>query len=176
MDDKDPHIIAGMRKLCGVMGDLVEEHQRLLAALTDKREAFTLADDGTMGECIAREAAIIERIEGLDRARRQAAVGLALRLGIKPKEGDVTVAMLVERLPERAGREQLRGQSTVLRGLVQEVRKETSLIKEVGEALLTHVRGLAQRIRQAMSQTGVYGRNGRVAEAAYGVRTVDLRS
>lgn len=176
MDEIDPHIIAGVRRLCGVMAELIEQHEGLLTSLKAKREAFAHADHDAMAACVSCEGAIVMKIEELDRARRQAALSLAARLQIKPRECDVTVSMLLERLPERAGREQLRNQSAALRGLVAKVREQTSLIKEVGESLLSHVRGIAQKIRQAMNQTGVYGRDGRVADPAYALRTVDVRS
>ncbi|MCP4833153.1 MAG: flagellar protein FlgN [Phycisphaera sp.] len=164
--------LAALRGLQEILDTQSEGYRRLLSTIERQREAVRTADLALVPEIAEVQRKIVERLAVLDGRREVAGRALATEMGIDPESGVSAIAAL---LPIAAA-DRLEVRAAELRGLVEQARREQSLLKSAGEALAKHMAGIVQSVTGALSGTGVYGRRGRLREGAPLVAGLDLTS
>jgi hypothetical protein len=88
---------------------------------------------------------------------------------------EATLADIAARLGEtdRARIDQLRSE---LRPLIEEVRSESSVLRQAAERLSAHMAGILQSVHSALAHANVYSRGGRVTAGANVISSLDIRS
>lgn len=144
-------------------------HARLMELLESKRSAMRAARVGELPDCCRRENQQVQEIARLEKRRLEIAGELTLLLEPQATR-PWTLAELAERLGEpRRGRllvlrEQLRQQ-------VEAVAAQSSVVRRASEALLRHMQGLAASVGSALTQVGLYTRQGGRPKEALAVST-----
>ena len=144
-------------------------HVRLGELLEAKRAVMRSARAGELNDCCRREHQQVQEIARLEKRRLEVAAELTLLLepvAARPW----TLAELAEKLGEpRQGRLLvLRAQ---LRGQVEAVAAQSGVMRRASEALLRHMQGLAASVGSALTQVGLYTRQGGRPREALAVST-----
>ena len=164
--------LAALRSLQEILDTQSEGYRRLLATIERQRDAVRTADLAVVPEIAEVQRKIVGRLAVLDERREVAGRALATAMGIDPES---SVSSIATHLPITAA-DRLEVRAAELRGLVEQARREQSLLKSAGEALAKHMAGIVQSVTGALSGTGVYGRRGRLREGAPLVAGLDLTS
>ncbi len=159
---------SALARVEAIVGELVDRHEAMLVALGEHRAALTSADTVRLGLSLEACADILESIAALEDERR------AL-LGEGDKESKrTTIAQIAQRL-EGPRRDRLLELGGRLRTLIQTVRTEQATLARAAESLASHMEGLIRQVAAKLSQTGAYGRDGRVGDASAVVSALDVK-
>lgn len=164
--------LAALRGLQEILDTQAEGYRRLLSTIERQRDAVRTADLAAVPEVAEVQRKIVDRLAVLDERREVAGRALATEMGIDPES---SVSSIASFLPTAAA-DRLEVRAAELRSLVEQARREQSLLKSAGEALAKHMAGIVQSVTGALSGTGVYGRRGRLREGAPLVAGLDLTS
>ena len=147
-------------------------YTELLALIRTRRASIRSADFAKFSQLGTRETRLVYDIGQLDQARLNEVRGLAMRLAL-PVEA--TLADIAARLGEtdRARIDQLRSE---LRPLIEEVRSESSVLRQAAERLSAHMAGILQSVHSALAHANVYSRGGRVTAGANVISSLVIRS
>ncbi len=156
-------------RLHDLLIELVAAHESLLIASGKHRDALRTADTDAMESAAARVNTICDDIARLDGQRRELTSALA------PDHPDATLSFLASRLPA-PHRDLSLELATKLRELIIRVRTEQRRLRAAADAMLSHVRGIAQQIQQGLNHAGTYGSAGRVDAGATVVTGLDMTS
>ena len=159
-----------LRQLEETLSTQVEGYRRFLAAIARKRDAIRGADLARVPEIAAVEEKIIDRLHRLDLQRTQLGRQLAATLGL---DAESTISGIVEALGADRGTK-LAVLAAQLRGLVDQTKKENSVVRSAAESLARHMAGIVQSVTGALSGTGVYGRQGQLRDGTALASGLDL--
>jgi len=137
---------------------MLAEHQRLLELVRRKRQAMASASVGLVSDCCQRENECVQRIGRLEKSRQELVARITTHCDADARE-PMTLGQIADRAGEPA-RGRLRVLHASLRELMGVVRSENRVAQAAADGLLQHVRGVIQSVRQAMSASGTYGRQG----------------
>lgn len=142
--------------------DLLAEHEAMLALVRRKREAVRHARPNQVSDCTTAENAHVRRIGEIE-TRRQHTVA-AISRAIDPA---ATEPMRLGRIAERVD-EPRRGRLLALQAQLmqrmQEIQRESRIVRQAMDGLLKHVQGMVQVVAHTLGgQT--YCQRGRVAAA-----------
>ncbi len=157
-----------------ILREATDLNRHLLACITDSQECLRAADTTRLAACLKRERDLVNAIDSLEQRRKVVAAALATTLDLRA-EGEVRLCDLAEALGE-PNRSRLLDLGEDLRAGIVQVRAAGGVLRESCEALLGHVSGLLQSIHAGLSQTKVYGRDGRVGLGAAVCGGLDLRT
>ncbi|MAD78389.1 MAG: hypothetical protein CMJ51_03340 [Planctomycetaceae bacterium] len=164
--------LVAVRELQEILDTQAEGYRRLLATIERQREAIRTADIAAVPDIAGVQEKIVQRLKVLDDRREIAGATVATALGI---DADSTISIIASVLPSGTA-DRLEVRAAELRQLVEQARREQSLVRNAGEALARHMAGIVQSVTGALSGTGVYGRRGRLREGSPLVAGVDLTS
>jgi hypothetical protein len=158
--------------LCALLEESKALYATLLAQMHARRAALRHADFARFSLLGEEESRCVARLSELDRARAEAARTLAIRIGAGPT---ATLGEIAARLPAdiRARVEALRD---ALRALMEEVRRESGVVRQAAEQLSAHMAGILQSVHSALAHANVYSRGGRIAVGANVLSSLDIRS
>lgn len=159
-----------LRQLEETLSTQVEGYRRFLEAITRKRDAIRGADLDRVPEIAVVEEKIIDRLHRLDLQRTKQGRRLAVSLGL---EEEAAISAIVEGLDGDRGAK-LAALAAQLRDLVDQTRKENSVVRSATESLARHMAGIVQSVTGALSGTGVYGRQGRLRDGSSLATGLDL--
>lgn len=142
------------------LGELLAEHDALLALLERKHQAIRHAKPAVVEECLERENGRLQRIGELEKHRQQLVAELTERFAPQATE-PMTLAQVADLVGDDQ-RERLLGMLGVLRERMEQVRHRTYVIAQASQGLLRHVHGVVQRVTGAVTGAGTYGRSGRL--------------
>lgn len=156
-----------VRELEPLIAALTEAHEEMLALTLEHRSAISRADAAAIARCIERQGQAAARIGDLEVQRRRM-VALA-----SPAGRPVTLTNLAERLPE-PDRARVIAAAARLRDTLTRLQRETRTVRAATESLLAHMNGLMQQVARTLSQTRLYGPQGRIAPGAPVACGIDL--
>lgn len=159
-----------LRKLEETLSTQVEGYRRFLEAIARKRDAIRGADLARVPDIAAVEEKIIDRLHRLDLQREQEGRRLAAALGL---DAESTISGIVDTLDGDRGTK-LAVLAAQLRSLVDQAKKENSVVRSATESLARHMAGIVQSVTGALSGTGVYGRQGRLRDGTALASGLDL--
>ncbi|MAC18586.1 MAG: hypothetical protein CMJ23_02715 [Phycisphaerae bacterium] len=164
--------LVAVRELQEILDTQAEGYRRLLSTIDRQREAIRTADIAAVPGIAEVQEKIVQRLKVLDDRREAAGKNAATALGL---DADSTISIIASALPSGTS-DRLEVRAAELRQLVEQARREQSLLRNAGEALARHMAGIVQSVTGALSGTGVYGRRGRLREGSPLVAGVDLTS
>jgi hypothetical protein len=158
--------------LPGVLDRMIAAHEQWLTALGEHKAAIGHADGVAIERALQGERAAAERVRALDDERRELIVGLT-----GPASADGTGPTITELARTRGASERavLLEKAASLRGAVERVRREQSIVREASANVLGHMRGLMAHLASRLSHAGTYGSMGRVEAGPSVVSGLDIR-
>jgi len=133
-------------------------HVRLRDLLEAKRQIMRRGDVAQLNDCSRRENQQLQEIASLEKQRLQTVADLTLNLDAAAPRPS-TLLELAEHLPEpQRGRLLVLRQQ--LRQQVEAVAAQTGVVRRASETLLRHMQGLAASVGSALTQIGLYTRQG----------------
>ncbi len=159
---------ATLSRIEAIIAEQVERHEALLTAIAEHRAALTGADTARLGKTLDACADILERIAALEDERR------AL-LGEGEHEARRTTIAEVAAGLDAPRRDRLTEMGARLKTLIERVRTEQAALGRAAESLASHMEGLIRQVAARLSNTGAYGRDGRVGEGAAVASALDVK-
>lgn len=153
-------------ELEALLGEMLIEHERLLALTLEHRAALSQADHARIARCASEQSQASARIDSLNRKR--SALLVAFRPGVSLRE------VIAATGQTRASRLEELGQK--LRDVVVSLRREQERLRLASASLASHMQGLIQQIHRRLSHAGVYSTQGRVEAGAMVVSGLDITS
>ena len=147
-------------------------YTELLGLIRARRAAIRCADFGRFSQLGSKETRIVAELAQLDEARLAEVQALAVRLALPPAAtlGDIALCLGE---PQRARIDALRSE---LRPLVEDVRRESGVVRQAAERLSAHMAGILQSVHSALAHANVYSRGGRIADGTNVISSLDIRS
>jgi hypothetical protein len=144
-----------LTEIQGIVGQLIVEHQKLLAQMETAHIAMKATDLNAMDAILNQQEATRLRIAGFE-SRRKA---LALQVGQSFKiSGDLTITKLAELFPQH--RLQLIKQRDELRGVMAKISQRSYVTASVSTAVLGHLNLVLRLLAGAIERAGLYTRDG----------------
>lgn len=165
---------AAAEALDRLLRGLLEAHQRLLACLNRKKEAIRKADVDALAAMGSEESALVSRIEEIER-HRAGVMAVIARLAPPDAAQPLTVSAIARMLPEPRQSHML-ALAAQVRDALQDVRRESSVIRAAAESLSRHMTGLVRTVHSALSRARVYGNRGTIAVATSLPSMLDIKS
>lgn len=147
-------------------------YTQLLAQIRARREAIRTADFVRLEQLENSEQVIAARLALLDQDRTAEVAALAVRLALAPGAALTDIAARLGE-QERARLDIVRCE---LRTLIEETRRESSILRQASDRLSSHMAGILQTVHSAMAHAKVYSRGGRIAVGQNVVSSLDIRS
>jgi len=157
-------------QLIEVLRALESSYTNLLGLLRVRKERVRRGDLKGLYDCVQDERRLLAAIRKSDR-EREVVMGRLCASGA----GYGGLDGVVEASSDVMG-DELKLIRVRLRLRVEEVRAEYAVIKQVGEALSSHVANLVQRLQMFGTNAGLYGRNGQVGGRQPILSGVDVRT
>jgi hypothetical protein len=159
-------------RLEGLLAALIDGHRALLDLAGRQRMAIRAADTRAMQACLGEQRLLLERIALLEEDRRRLVESAASAMpGSAARTPTLTE---LASLASPAERDRLLAMARDLRGLVEQVRRELSIIRTAASALMGHVEGVMKQVAQRLSHAQTYGRRGAVEARVTVVSSLDL--
>ena len=159
-----------VKQLIEILCALESSYMNLLGLLRVRKERVRRGDLKGLYDCVQDERRLLAAIRKADR-EREMVMGRLCASGA----GDGGLDGVVESSSEVMG-DELKLIRVRLRKRVEEVRAEYAVIKQVGEALSSHVANLVQRLQKFGTNAVLYGRNGQVGGRQPILSGVDVRT
>ncbi|MFZ9914225.1 MAG: flagellar protein FlgN [Phycisphaerales bacterium] len=159
-------------KLIAILEQTSAQYRAVLALIRDRREAIRTADFARFAQLGNAEQRAVAEIGELDRARLAESRALAVRLAMKPE------AKLSEMATKLGGESGARLESVraALRELIDEVKRESGIVRQAAERLSAHMAGILQTVHSALAHANLYSRGGRIAVGANVMSSLDIKS
>jgi N-acetylglucosamine-6-phosphate deacetylase len=161
-------------RLTRLLAAQTEGHHRLLQCIGRKRKAIKEADIDSITQLCRKEQALAQGIREMERQRLDI-VGRLTRAWAPQAQS----ALSLREIAERGGstwQEPLTELAGALRKAIDDVRRESSIVRAAADALSRHITGVMQTVNSAMSRVQLYERCGRIAVGAQMDFCVDLKS
>jgi flagellar biosynthesis/type III secretory pathway chaperone len=154
-----------VERLEQVLREACELNAQLLTCLREEREALRTADTANLAQRLRCERELVDAIDRLEQRRKVVTGALATTLGLETDGEEIRLREIAGKIgePHESQLNQLGGE---LRTLIEQVREEGGVMRESCASLLNHVRGLMQTLRAGLSETKVYGPDGRIGGPA----------
>lgn len=149
------------RELIGLLGELRELHEELLAVIQQKLAAMKRADTDGVGSCVARETFLSNRIREREGFRQQLGQLIARELGVGPEAArKLSVTQIAEHVPEPR-RGQLLALSAGTREVLRSIDEANKVAALVTGEMLKHFRQVYSAMARTGASTGTYSAGGR---------------
>lgn len=158
--------------------ELIVEHERLIVAVADQRDAVSRADGSRLTAAILRQGESAQRIAQIERRRINAVAALTApaRAGSRTSQpGQVRLTELAATLPE-PGRSRLLESVGMLRTILEQLHREYAVLKDAATQLASHLEGITRQVYAKLSHTGAYARSGSLRAPVQVVSSLDIRS
>jgi hypothetical protein len=142
-------------QLEALLGQLIAEHQRLLAAVDSQQGAMKALDLAAMEAAARAQDSARQRVAAMETRRRLLMTQLVPR---QPGAGEPTLQRLAERYPIRAAA--LLRLREELRAVMQQVAERNAIAGRLAGALLGHMNTVVRLLAGAVEQSGVYTKDG----------------
>lgn len=156
-----------LQQLEAQLGGLLEAHDAMLALIRRKREAIRQAKPAVVQDCTRRENELVQKIGGLETERQR--VVAALTAAIAPQSSQ---PLRLGQIAERCGEPQ-RGRLLVMQARLlermNEIKRESAVVRQAMEGLLGHMQGMVQMLIQTVAGGGTYGQRGTMNAAGAAV-------
>ena len=156
-------------KLESALQRQIVAHEQLLALLKQKLDACRRADHARMNELMKDENKSLQEIGEIEKERLTLVAHLTQAMDPKATE-PLRMGDLAEKLNEPA-RSRVLLLRLKLRDRMQQVQRESRVIRLASEQLLRHMQGIVQTIGGAMTGISTYGRTGTPPQNAGAVST-----
>ncbi len=163
-----------MQQLEKILNELLKLHDQLARCIERKKDAIRQAQIETITRICEQENVIAQEVAELEKTRLTLVGELTATL--RP---DASVPMTMLEIAAEADDAQgarLTARRDELRASVKQVRRASSVVRMASEKLNSHMIGVLQTVRSALSGAGVYERKGQVALGAQLEFSVDVRS
>lgn len=170
----NPQITAIVDEIEAVLRRQGDCHRQLAQLIARKREAIRTGQIQVIPQICQDEHPLIQRVAELEK-RRLALVGTLTEL-VDPSRGEPLTISDMAGLVETEQADRLTGLAAQVREIVENVRRESSVVRSAAEQLSVHMAGLMQVVQGTLSRAGVYGRQGRLAVGVPVQTALDLKS
>jgi hypothetical protein len=168
-----PALIEGLERLLRAQ---LDGYKQLLRCMEAKRAAIRNADLNAITEACRNENATVQRVAEIEKHRLNV-IGRLTELLRPTAQTPLCVTEIVEcsNLGEVQSKT-IMALAAQLRDIVDETKRQSSILRNAAEALSRHMSGIVQSVHSALSRAHVYGQRGRIAPAAHFHSVVDLKS
>jgi hypothetical protein len=142
-------------ELESVLGQLIEEHRRMLSLIDVQQTAMKSMALDEMERASHRQESSRLRIAALEGRRRLLVQQLAR---LSRLNGNVTLAQVAAAFPQNEKR--LLGLRDELKGLMQQIADRTHIVGKLAAAVLGHLNTAVRLFAGAVGQSGVYTKHG----------------
>lgn len=157
-----------------ILRDQLAMHRTILQCIARKKHAIRMADMTGVSQICIEENAIIQRLAESEK-QRLALVGKLTQV-IRPSASQpLSVMEIVAEAPEPL-RSRVAALAFQLRESLQQVQKESSVVKAAAETLSRHMSGIMQTVHAALSRARVYSHHGRIAIGTHAPSVLDIKS
>ena len=157
-----------------LLGAQIEEHQRLRTCIDRKREAIRAADIDAITSVCGDENAIIQRIGELEKRRLELVARMTQ--AVAPKAAaPMTMSQLGASLGEAPGA-RLTAYADQLKALINDVKRQSSIVRAAAETLSNDMNGIVQTVHSALTRARVYSRRGQINLGVQLESSLDLKS
>lgn len=157
-----------------ILRDQLEMHRTLLQCIARKKHAIRTADIAGVTRICGEENAIVQRLAETEK-QRLALLGRMTQFVNPGADRPLAVTELAEHAPEPQ-RSRIIALAVQLREALQQVQKESSVVRAAAETLSRHMTGIMQTVHAALNRTRVYGHRGRISTATQFPAVVDIKS
>lgn len=172
--NKELDFTSCFKQLEQILSEQIELHRKLESCIERKKEAIRKAHIDSIRMICEEENVHVQKIGDLEKARL-ILVG-ELTEAIRPEATEpLTVHEIAEAMNDEQGA-RLIELRTVLRDLIKQVRRGSSIVRIASEKLNRHMIGILQTVRTTLSGAGVYERKGQVSLGVQLEFSVDVRS
>jgi hypothetical protein len=152
----------------------LDDHKRMLACMERNREAVRHADMDAIKSVCQEQNRLAQQLAELEKSRLTV-VG-RLTESLQPHAAaPLSLDQIAEAAGEPAG-DRLTALAGQLRAAVQEVKRESTVVRTAADALARHMSGLMQTVHSALTRARVYSRRGRLATGAQSRFAIDVTS
>lgn len=166
-----PDAVADLER---IMQCQLEAHRHLRDCIERSREALRTADMAAIEADCKQQHDAAQRVAELEKTRL-VVVGRLTETLSPGADAPLTVTQIAERLDDPQHR-RLVALADELRGVVEDVRKSSSIVRIAAESLSCHMSGLMQSVHTALSRVQLYGRRGRLATDTRKQLCIDVTS
>ena len=142
---------------------LLAEHEQLLSLIRSKADALRAADASRVGHCCELENHRVQKIGEIEKQRQAVVIAITQQL-----DPTATQQMSLTAIAEHT-EEPRRGRLLVLQAQLtqhmNDVRRESAVLRTAMQRLMNHVNGMIQSVVQNVTGSGTYDRRGVVASA-----------
>lgn len=171
-DNARENVVPAVQRLADRLATSAALQAQLLAGIRARREAIRQADFAALNQLEQSERELLARVAAADKARRDDATALAVRIGLK---ADATLSEIAARLGV-ADRERLEAARSELRAVVEQTRFESGVVRQAAERLSAHMAGVMQAVNSALAHAKIYSRAGSISIGPNVVSSLDIRS
>jgi hypothetical protein len=157
-----------------ILRDQLELHRNLLQCIARKKHAIRTADIASVTKICGEENGIVQRLAESEK-QRLALVGKLTQF-INPKAQTPLTIVDIASLSPEPQRSRTVVLAAQLREILQQVQRESSIVKNAAETLSRHMSGIMQTVHAALSRARVYGHRGRIAVGAQMPSVLDIKS
>lgn len=147
---------------------------RILEGLARKKLALREMDVETIQSICESEQVDALSITELERGRLETVRGIAA--AIQPGATQLPSLNELAAWLDEEDRARLLAVGSQLRAAIEDIRRQSSVIRLAAETLGRHMSGIVQSVHAALSRARVYGRRGRIAVGTQVQFAVDLKS
>lgn len=153
----------------------IDGYQKLLACMSQKRQAIRSARLESIRDVSTLESALMQRLLDLEKRRADLTHHLGGLLSPNEKR-PVTISEITadSRIPEQQ-RDRIAVFAAQLRELLSQVKRESSIVRTAAEMLARHMSGIVQSVHAALSRTRVYSARGGL-QSVGALSVIDLKS
>ena len=169
-----PPLEAQVEALEKLLRQQMEDHRALREVLAKQEQAVRQAAVADLVNITGEQQRLVNHLAEVERHRVNLAMQISRQIDSTTAE-PLPVSRIAESL-EQPQRSRLMETAEELRGLVEDVRQRSSVVRAATEALSRHVTGLVQSVSAALSRAGVYSRRGRVNMSETVPASVDVTS
>ena len=163
-----------IRALEGILKGQLDGHQQLLELIQQNRDAVRQARMDLIHDLCRRQNTVGQRLAEFEK-QRLVLVGVITKNLEPDAKQPLKVDEIVAHVDDGAA-ELLSALAHQLRPVVEQVRHESSIVRQAADALSRHMSGVMQAVHSLLSRAQVYGRSGEMDVGAPVRTCVDVTS
>jgi cell fate (sporulation/competence/biofilm development) regulator YlbF (YheA/YmcA/DUF963 family) len=171
----EPDPLPGLAtRLVRVLDDLLAGQRKLAVLLEQKREAIRTADLDAIVRLCEAENELAQRLGDSEKTRLHLVGQITEHLAPDAAQ-PLTITQIAEAVDDPIA-QQLSETGRALREQVQQVRRQSHVLRSAAETLAKHMAGIAQTVRSALTSAQVYSRGGSLDTGAPLQCAIDITS
>jgi hypothetical protein len=172
--EKSVVVNACIEALERILRDQIEMHRHLLQCISRKKVAISTAHITDITKLCGEENVIVQRLAESEK-HRLALVGKLTQV-LDSKAAKPLTVMEIAAQAREPQQSRIAALAAQLRESLEQVQRESSIVRTAADALGRHMSGIMQTVHAALSRARVYGQRGRIAIGVQMPSVLDIKS